>query len=115
MKKIKHTMKSKSSKFYNPCLAGRQAVNPDTDKVSPPNWILSFFRRFCNPNYVEDIEGDLLERFEKLNHCVAIRLGHVHEPIARRLCLSTMPYNGFDKIACASVVKQVGVAVDGFL
>ncbi|WP_424962516.1 ABC transporter permease [Ekhidna sp.] len=28
-------------------------------------WALRFFRWFCHPNYLEDIEGDLLERFEK--------------------------------------------------
>ncbi len=28
-------------------------------------WLLSFFRWFCNPDFVEDIEGDLLERFER--------------------------------------------------
>lgn len=31
----------------------------------PPIWSLRFFRWYCNPDYVEDIEGDLLERFEK--------------------------------------------------
>lgn len=31
---------------------------------APKYWI-KFFRWFCNPDYVEDIEGDLLERFEK--------------------------------------------------
>ena len=31
----------------------------------PPKWPLKFFRWFCLPDYVEDIEGDLLERFEK--------------------------------------------------
>ncbi|WP_436514344.1 ABC transporter permease [Ekhidna sp. To15] len=31
----------------------------------PPKYPLRFFRWFCNPDYVEDIEGDLLERFEK--------------------------------------------------
>ena len=30
-----------------------------------PKYPLRFFRWFCNPDYVEDIEGDLLERFEK--------------------------------------------------
>ncbi|MEM7375452.1 MAG: ABC transporter permease [Bacteroidota bacterium] len=29
----------------------------------PPVWLLRFFRWFCHPDYVEDIEGDLLERF----------------------------------------------------
>ncbi|MEQ8906936.1 FtsX-like permease family protein [Ekhidna sp.] len=32
---------------------------------TPPKYPLRFFRWFCNPDYVEDIEGDLLERFEK--------------------------------------------------
>ncbi|MEQ8473443.1 MAG: ABC transporter permease [Marinoscillum sp.] len=30
----------------------------------PPKLLLVFFRWFCHPDYVEDIEGDLLERFE---------------------------------------------------
>lgn len=34
-------------------------------KKNPPKWALRFFRWFCHPDYVEDIEGDLLERFEK--------------------------------------------------
>lgn len=33
--------------------------------IAPPKWALRFFRWFCKPEYVEDIEGDLLERFEK--------------------------------------------------
>lgn len=33
--------------------------------ISPPKRALRFFRWFCHPDYVEDIEGDLLERFEK--------------------------------------------------
>lgn len=32
---------------------------------NPSKYWLKFFRWFCNPDYVEDIEGDLLERFEK--------------------------------------------------
>uniref|UniRef100_UPI00404B6319 FtsX-like permease family protein n=1 Tax=Fulvivirga sp. TaxID=1931237 RepID=UPI00404B6319 len=34
-------------------------------KKSPPKFPLRFFRWFCNPDFVEDLEGDLLERFEK--------------------------------------------------
>ena len=30
-----------------------------------PKYPLRFFRWFCHPDYVEDIEGDLMERFEK--------------------------------------------------
>ena len=29
----------------------------------PPEWMLRFFRWFCHPDYAEDIEGDLVERF----------------------------------------------------
>ncbi len=32
---------------------------------APPHWALRFFRWFCDPLCAEDIEGDLLERFEK--------------------------------------------------
>ncbi len=35
------------------------------DRHFPPNWILRFFRWFCHPDYREDIEGDLMERFRK--------------------------------------------------
>lgn len=31
----------------------------------PPNWILLFFRWYCKPDYLEDLEGDLRERFVK--------------------------------------------------
>lgn len=31
---------------------------------NPPKLPLRFFRWFCHPDYVEDIEGDLLERYE---------------------------------------------------
>lgn len=33
------------------------------EPISPPRWLLRFFRWFCHPDYVEDIEGDLCERF----------------------------------------------------
>ncbi|MEP0985697.1 ABC transporter permease [Ekhidna sp.] len=33
--------------------------------IAPPQWALRFFRWFCHPDYVEDIEGDLSERFGK--------------------------------------------------
>ncbi|MCG8387918.1 MAG: ABC transporter permease [Cytophagales bacterium] len=32
--------------------------------ASPPKLALRFFRWYCHPGYLEDIEGDLLERFE---------------------------------------------------
>lgn len=35
------------------------------NRHSPPRLLLRFFRWFCHPDYAEDIEGDLLERFEK--------------------------------------------------
>ena len=31
----------------------------------PPKYPLRFFRWFCNPEYVDDIQGDLMEQFEK--------------------------------------------------
>jgi len=31
----------------------------------PPKYLLQFFRWFCHPDYVEDIEGDLIERYER--------------------------------------------------
>ena len=31
---------------------------------SPPKLMLRFFRLYCNPQLVEDIEGDLVERYE---------------------------------------------------
>ncbi|MEM6845174.1 MAG: permease prefix domain 2-containing transporter, partial [Bacteroidota bacterium] len=31
----------------------------------PPEFLLRFFRWYCHPDYAEDIEGDLLERFER--------------------------------------------------
>lgn len=33
--------------------------------ISPPKWALRFFRWYCDPECAEDIEGDLIERFEK--------------------------------------------------
>ena len=33
-------------------------------KHQPPKLALRFFRWYCHPGYLEDIEGDLLERFE---------------------------------------------------
>ncbi|MEM9722644.1 MAG: permease prefix domain 2-containing transporter, partial [Bacteroidota bacterium] len=37
--------------------------NP-SDRSHPPQWLLRFFRWFCHPDCLEDIEGDLLERYE---------------------------------------------------
>lgn len=31
---------------------------------NPPKLILSFFKWYCNPEYLEEIEGDLLEKYE---------------------------------------------------
>lgn len=39
-----------------------------THPATPPNWLLRLFRTFCNPEFVEDIEGDLLERYERESH-----------------------------------------------
>lgn len=34
------------------------------NRPSPPRWAQRFFQWYCHPEYYEDIEGDLLERFE---------------------------------------------------
>lgn len=34
------------------------------NRPSPPKLLLAFFRWFCHSDYLEDIEGDLLERFK---------------------------------------------------
>ena len=31
----------------------------------PPKGFLKFFRWYCHPDYLEDLEGDILERFER--------------------------------------------------
>ncbi|MEO0877605.1 MAG: permease prefix domain 2-containing transporter [Bacteroidota bacterium] len=36
----------------------------DKNIKNPPQWALRFFRWFCLPEMVEDIEGDLLERYQ---------------------------------------------------
>ena len=35
------------------------------NKKQAPKYILKFFRWFCHPDFVEDIEGDLVESFER--------------------------------------------------
>lgn len=52
-----------------------------TDELRPPRLPLAFFRWFCHPAFLEEIEGDLLEQFQ-LN---AARLG---ETKARRLFIA---------------------------
>jgi ABC-type antimicrobial peptide transport system permease subunit len=37
----------------------------EKQQARPPAYPLRFFRWFCHPDFVEDIEGDLTERFEK--------------------------------------------------
>lgn len=38
-------------------------MNP-SDTLPPPYWANRFLRWYCHPDYLEDIEGDLVERFE---------------------------------------------------
>ncbi|MCB0839517.1 MAG: ABC transporter permease [Bacteroidetes bacterium] len=33
--------------------------------IPPPKWLLRFFRWYCHPDFAEDIEGDLCERFAR--------------------------------------------------
>src|SRR5688572_16013486 len=35
------------------------------EKIKPPKFFLRFFRWFCDPSIAEDIEGDLLEMFQR--------------------------------------------------
>ena len=39
-------------------------MKPKVD-ISPPRWLLRFLRWFCDPDLIEDVEGDLLEIFHK--------------------------------------------------
>lgn len=36
-----------------------------SDYTGPPKWTLCFFRWFCHPDFAEDIEGDLHERYDR--------------------------------------------------
>ena len=33
--------------------------------VNPPNWADRFLRWYCNPKYLEEIEGDIYELFDR--------------------------------------------------
>ena len=35
------------------------------NQLHPPKWALRFFRWYCREDYLEDLEGDLTERFER--------------------------------------------------
>lgn len=37
----------------------------DPKQLQPSHWALKFFRWYCNPDFVEDLEGDLHERFDR--------------------------------------------------
>lgn len=43
------------------------------NSANPPKYLLRFFRWYCHPEYVEDLEGDLLERFENRLEVRSIR------------------------------------------
>lgn len=49
----------------------------NTTHTPPPKWMLRFFRWFCHPAYVEDIEGDLHERFALLIEEMGLRKARV--------------------------------------
>lgn len=44
--------------------------NPST---GPPRWAIRFLKWFCHSDYVEDIEGDLLERFDRRQESLGTR------------------------------------------
>jgi putative ABC transport system permease protein len=89
----------------------------------PPGWILAFFRWFCHPAYQEDIEGDLLERFDrrtKENGVLNAKTGlildvlRLFRPGLMKSFLHSqnhaMFYNHF-KIAWRSILKNQGFAI----
>ena len=41
---------------------------------TPPKLLLQFFRWYCHQDFAEDIEGDLLERFDRITEEKGIRL-----------------------------------------
>ena len=43
-------------------------MRTSSNSKQPPRWILSFFHWYCHPFYVEDLEGDLIERYERNMH-----------------------------------------------
>lgn len=45
----------------------------ENNYTSPPIWMLRFFRWFCHPAFVEDIEGDLHERYALLIEEMGLR------------------------------------------
>lgn len=49
----------------------------NTNRTSPPTWPLRLFRWFCHPEYVEDIEGDLHERFALLIEEMGLRKARI--------------------------------------
>ena len=42
-------------------------------KFSPPRWAQRFFEWYCHPDYWEDLDGDLLERFERAQESKGIK------------------------------------------
>lgn len=91
------------------------------NKSTPPKHLLHFFRWFCRPDYVEDIEGDLLERFERRLHNEGIKKARrefgkdvlrLFRPGIIRSFKPTQPlnhtamYKSHFKIAWRSLVKQ---------
>lgn len=43
------------------------------NNIDPPNWLLGFFRWFCHPDFAEDLEGDLWERFAERAGTLGLR------------------------------------------
>jgi putative ABC transport system permease protein len=90
----------------------------------PPQWILHFFRWFCHPDFQEDIEGDLLERFEtraseegikKAKHALIFDVLKLFRPGLMKSLLS-QPQNFYDmhfnhfKIAWRTLLNNRGFA-----
>ena len=81
---------------------------------NPSKYLLQFFRWFCNPDFAEDIEGDLLERYQKKpsNLILAFEIFKLIRPSIVRNFEGTQKLNNYGmlknnlKIAWRSAVRQ---------
>ncbi|MEQ9402075.1 MAG: FtsX-like permease family protein [Cyclobacteriaceae bacterium] len=96
-------------------------MKPEGSNINPPKWSLKFFRWFCNPDYVEDIEGDLLERFEKRTNdnraarwLFVLDVIRLFRPRIIRELEGKKKFNSYDmfknnlKISIRNLIKQKG-------
>ncbi|MFT5954044.1 MAG: putative ABC transport system permease protein [Cyclobacteriaceae bacterium] len=103
-----------------------------SDGLQPLKWILNFFRWFCHPDYVEDIEGDLLEKFSKqrestnsfrahvwllFNVLLLVRPGLTRAPFSMKKLKPTsmlrhnllITFRGFQKYKTSFLINLIGL------